>query len=194
MMHDFGFLTQHMVVHLALMGVLAPFVAARALPGNDAPFASRPHLAAATMAQIGLLWAWHAPFVLKSMHGSAIATLAMHLSLFGCSVWFWAAILREAGSAPWKSILALLVTGKLLCLLGILFTFAPRPIYAITSLHAGHSSAAGDLAIADQQLGGLVMLATCPVVYVSAATLIVRRWLSRVDRSGGWSLAVRPQA
>lgn len=192
-MHDFGFLTQHMTVHLALMGLFAPLVAAR-VPGYGASFALRPHLAAATAAQIGLLWAWHAPAVLTSVHGSAIATLAMHLSLFGCSVWFWAAIFGQAGRAPWKSILALLVTGKLLCLLGILFTFAPRPIYAITSLHAGHSGAAGDLAIADQQLAGLVMLATCPVVYVAAATLIVRRWLSRVDRSGGWSLTVRPQA
>lgn len=193
MFQSFGFLTQHMTVHLALMGVVAPLVAAR-VPGYGTSFALRPHLTAATMAQIGLLWAWHAPFVLTSVHGSAIATLAMHLSLFGCSVWFWAAIFGQAGRAPWKSILALLVTGKLLCLLGILFTFAPRPIYAITSLHAGHSSATGDLAIADQQLAGLVMLATCPVVYVAAATLIVRRWLSRVDRSGGWSLTVRRQA
>lgn len=190
MIQSAGFLTQHMAIHLAMMGLVAPIVATLALRRNADLFPPRLHLAAATAAQVALLWAWHAPSVLTGTHESGVAAVAMHLSLFLCSLWFWAAIFRETERAPWKSVVALLVTGKLFCLLGILFTFAPRPLYAAISAHAGHLDAAAAMMIRDQQLAGLVMLAACPAVYVAASTLIARRWLSRIDRSGGWSLPV----
>jgi putative membrane protein len=50
----------------------------------------------------------------------------------------------------------------------VLITFAPRAIY-------GHAHAG---ALADQQLGGLIMLIVCPLTYILAAVVIVTRWLS----------------
>jgi putative membrane protein len=59
-------------------------------------------------------------------------------------------------------VLALLLTGKLTCLLAVLLVFAPRALYP----HA---------ALADQQFAGLLMLAACPLSYLGAALVITLR-------------------
>ena len=77
---------------------------------------------------------------------------------------FWlSACLSEFLVQWWQAILALLVTGKLACLLGALLVFAPRPIYA--GPHHGFD-------LADQQMAGLLMLAACPMSYVLAGIVI----------------------
>jgi putative membrane protein len=113
---------------------------------------------------------------------------AMHASLFLAAVWFWLAVITEAARANWSPLAALLVTGKLFCLLGVLFTFAPRAIYGQAALLQLCFGAASPWPLLeDQQFAGLLMLAVCPVVYVGAAIVMARRWLSALDRSGGWS-------
>ncbi len=171
----FGHLAAQMLVHILLMNAVAPLLAlaARGIVGQGRVSL----LAPATVVQVAALWAWHAPPVLETAVRSGGLHLVMQGSLLLAASWFWSAVF--AGREPrWRAILALLVTGKLVCLLGVLLVFAPRALYG--GLAAGHAGSAGTL-LADQQLAGLLMLVACPATYVAAGIVIAARWLGRID-------------
>ena len=65
----------------------------------------------------------------------------------------------------WHAIPALLLTGKLVCLLAVLLVFAPRALYGTAHAH-------GVSALDDQHLAGLLMIAACPLSYLVAAIMI----------------------
>jgi putative membrane protein len=132
-------------------------------------------LALASFVQVGALWAWHAPPILGAALRSSSVLIAMHASLIAAALLFWTLIFAQQGHARWRSILALLITSKLYCLLGVLLIFAPVLLYPNESpgyLHA-HSASS----ISDQQLAGLLMIAACPLVYVSTGIIMAARWL-----------------
>jgi putative membrane protein len=155
LLSDFGPQARHMGVHILLMNVLAPAAAALLLLAAP-PVLAPVWLWAGAAAQLAMLWLWHAP---------AFSTLphALHLALYGpllaSALLFWCAV---AAAARWQAVLALLLTGKLTCLLAVLLVFAPRALYP----HA---------ALADQQFAGLLMLAACPLSYLGAALVITLR-------------------
>ncbi len=144
----------HMAIHIAAMSVAAPIAAvmlAQWLPVPVRAFA-RPHaLWIATILQLVLLWAAHSPFVHLGMHTSLLSSLAVHVVLFLAALAFWLSIVT-AGSHKWQAMLALLVSGKLACLLGVLFIFAPRPLFG--TVHHGHG-----VLLDDQHLAGLLKIA-----------------------------------
>lgn len=180
-----GMLSQHMAAHIAAMNVLAPCVAL-ALPRLDGRLASGgTNLALATISQTVLLWGWHAPAMLGATMQSTPLMLAMHGSLFAVALWFWVAVVRAIREGDWTPMAALLVTGKLFCLLGVLLTFSPRALYwqlaLVQSCFGTYASP-----MADQQLAGLLMLAACPVVFVGAAIVAARRWLGTAGAVHGW--------
>lgn len=91
----------------------------------------------------------------------------MHASMFGAALWFWLSLIRLRPALEWQGILALLITGKLACLLAGLLVFAPR------ALLAGHHQA--EQALDDQHLAGLLMILACPASYVLAGVLTAVR-------------------
>ncbi|MBP7338969.1 cytochrome c oxidase assembly protein [Niveispirillum sp.] len=172
-----GFLTAHMTSHIVAMNLLAPalvLAAQRFLPVTGAPL----WLPAATFCQMTLLWGWHMPVVLEQAMHSPMLMALMHLSLFVVACWFWTGIVAAMRQGEWQPLPALLITGKLFCLLGVLLVFAPRPIYAM-------AGPVDPMLLVDQQFAGLLMLTACPLVYVSVAIITARRWLRRVD-STAW--------
>lgn len=175
-MAGLGSLSAHMLQHLVLMNVVVPtvvFFLHRSVPRTL--WRSWP---LATAAQLVLLWGWHAPSVLTLAMADSGLMLAMHLSLAGAAFWFWAAIASTPATAQWRSIIALLLTGKLFCLLGALLVFAPRTLYSGQMLH-GPMGYMPDLA--DQQLAGLIMLTACPLVYVLSGIVIAARWFLSLE-------------
>lgn len=172
-----GVLTQHMVVHLTAMGLIAPMIAFATIGIAPAVSTGPVALGMATAVQILLLWAWHVPTVLASAVGQPILLVAMHLSLLVAAVWFWTAIIGRARARSWPAMAALLITGKFFCLLGLLLTLSPRPLYAEAGLVATCFGTVMPSHLADQQLAGLLMLAACPIAYVSAATALTMRLL-----------------
>ncbi len=160
----------HMAQHIVLMNVLAPFIALamqRLIPGWSVRL-----LVAASVVQLSLLWFWHAPFLLpQAMHSPLLGT-AMQVTLFAGALWFWGAVISAAGAGAWRPIVALLMTSKLFCLLGVLLTFAPRALYA-SRTHPG--------TLDDQQLAGLLMLIACPATCLLAAVILAGRWLYGLD-------------
>src|SRR5690606_24688235 len=109
-----GFLAEHMAAHILAMNVAAPVlvlatknywaesIKAR-LPGSLGP---------ASAAQIVLLWGWHLPGSFAFAAASVPGMAAMHISLFAVALWFWASVVTEAEQSRWRSLGALLITGK----------------------------------------------------------------------------------
>ncbi|UYQ71654.1 cytochrome c oxidase assembly protein [Pelagibacterium flavum] len=136
----------------------------------------------ATTAQLALLWGWHSPPVLDAAMGSQALTAAMHLTLAFAAAGFWAAIIDMPATGRWRSIFALLITGKLFCLLGVLLVFAPRSLYGAMGAHGDGAAMLSPLA--DQQLAGLIMVAACPLTYVLAGIWIAARWFLALEAQG----------
>lgn len=174
---NFGPLSVGMAGHIFLMNLLAPAVAVWSV--RSAPWmASRVGgLAAPTMVQLVLLWGWHAPPSLVAAMDRPMLHLAMQASLMVAALWFWSAVVNATACRQWCAIVALLATSKLFCLLGVLLTFAKRPLYPET---AHHSVAVLD-PLADQQLAGLMMLVACPASYLVAAVVVASCWLVSSD-------------
>jgi putative membrane protein len=78
---------------------------------------------------------------------------------------------------------ALLITGKLFCLLAALLVFSPRVLYPDALAAHRHAPVAADL-LSDQHLAGLLMLVLCPLTYVLAGVLIAERWLRELRDDG----------
>jgi putative membrane protein len=183
-MQQLGFLSTHMAQHIILMNVLAPMAAL--MLRRTLGLVSSESLTPATVVQIVLIWAWHAPPILPIAVADPLMHTVMMTSLFGSSLWFWCAVVADGRSEGWKAILPLLVTSKLFCLLGVLLVFAPRELFSFRSVHdIQHDYLALDV-MADQQLAGLMMLVACPATYLLAGVIVSARWLrSLEDRSVG---------
>lgn len=173
-------LAQHMVTHIVIMNFVVPAILMM-MPRRRLDWAWRfwPH---ATTAQLVLLWGWHTPPVLDAAMASSVLMASMHISLTLAAACFWAAVISMPETGRWRSIFALLVTGKLFCLLGVLLVFAPRTLYGSM---AGHASMSAPLApLADQQLAGLIMVVACPITYVLAGVWVAARWFLALEAQG----------
>lgn len=161
-----GMLSAHMITHIALMSVLAPAVAIAIGSPDRSRWPLANNLPAAAVVQLVVFLSWHTPAGLSLAMASAFAQFAMHAMLLLSAIWFWRAVMASARDAPWWAAGALILTGKIVCLVAALLVFAPRLLYA--ELVASR---------ADQQLAGLIMLVACPATYIGAATVIIARWL-----------------
>jgi putative membrane protein len=190
----FGVLAQHMAAHILFMSLVSPALALSLLalaPRGVGVFASgrSSSLALAASGQVVLLWAWHAPAVLQAAsHLSALHVL-MHASLLAGALWFWLEVFSDRGALRWRALFALLMTGKLVCLLGVLLVFAPRSLYASDASAHGHALVGPVGALADQQLAGLLMLIACPLTYVLAGVVIAAHWLRELSEAPARQLA-----
>ena len=172
-----GPLAAHMSAHILLMNAVAPTVAVAMLKWPPAAFVYRMaggSLVLASIAQVGILWIVHSPPLMAASMSSPSLHVAIQLSLLAVALWFWLAVLGQSGAARWRAIVALLLTGKLFCLLAALLVFAPRALYPVELAHMHHGAADP---LADQYLAGLLMLVVCPLTYVLAGVLIAERWL-----------------
>lgn len=177
----------HMASHILLLNAAAPALAlvTIAVYGAQAPvFLSAKLLAAATFLQLALLWTWHAPIVLALAARQPIAHALMQAALLAASLGFWLAVLSEEGVFRWRGVIAILLTGKLSCLLGVLLLLAPRLLYADIASDHGHGAADVDGLLSDQRLAGLLMLAACPLCYVLTGVAIASKSLRDLERIG----------
>ncbi len=164
---DYGPLSRHMLVHVALMNVLAPLIALALLQLPRTPRVE--FLFTAMLVQFGGLALLHTPVGFHAAMSNRVAALAALGFVLLAAVWFWECVWRQLPLRRWRAVLALLVTGKLYCLLGVLLLFAPRMMYS--------HGPGGSAALADQQSAGLLMLIACPLTYIAAAVFLCVRWL-----------------
>ncbi|MHA6298323.1 cytochrome c oxidase assembly protein [Devosia sp. CAU 1758] len=175
-----GHLTTHMLQHLALMNLVVPL----------AILIFRGHLHQrwlarswpwATAAQIVLLWSWHSPAALGAAMASPVLMILMHASLAATAAFFWGSIAAMTREESWRALIALLVTGKLFCLLGALLVFSPNQLF---ELGMAHHHPMGAQMLADQQMAGMLMLIACPLSYVAAGIALAGRWFFSLEQDG----------
>lgn len=137
-------MTGHMAAHMGAVAVAAPLVAAgMRARGVGSPLGW-------AMAEFAIVWSWHVP-ALRDLADAHVAMALAEQALFlavGVALW------RAALAQPAAGVAALLVTSMHMTLLGALIGLAPRPLYPMMAMHP----APGLDALADQQLGGVVML------------------------------------
>ena len=176
----------HMTMHMAVVAVASPLIAAGIAGGRFDPVRRAPGMFApvpAAMVELIIVWAWHAPAL---HHGArrSISGLALEQGTFlagGLLVWLAALGGARADRAQRAGggVLALLLTSMHMTLLGALLALSPRPLY-------GHGSSAE--ALDDQHLGGAIMLLIGGASYLAGAlwltaTLLARRTVARAARS-----------
>lgn len=129
---------------------------------------------AATL-QLVLLLGWHVPGAFDAAATDAWVHAAQHASfLIGALAFWWSLVGTASRERVGGRIAALFLTMLATGALGALLTFAPRPWYAAYGGRAG--------ALADQQLGGLLMWIPGGTVYLLAAIWLLRGWLERTPR------------
>lgn len=173
-----GPIARHMGSHMVLMNVAAPLLAFAVVASGSGPsrVTSGYALTAATVLQLVLLWGWHAPVALGAALETTAGHAVMQTTLLVSALWFWFAVFADRAALHWRALLALLVTGKLFCLLGVLLIFAPRLLYRELA-HSGHMAGSP---LADQHLGGLLMVVVCPLTYVLAGIVISALGLKQI--------------
>lgn len=169
----------HMAAHIALMNVVAPVVASAAVRRQAFRFDRAAGMWAAAVTQLALLWIWHVPAMHAWAMQSATAQVAMHGSLFASALCFWALVLSLSRVKRWQAIPALLLTGKLVCLLSALIIFSPRVLYDIPA--AAHQHIAAAASLDDQQFAGLLMITACPLSYIIVGIFFAARFMFPVE-------------
>ncbi len=169
-LYKLGPLSTHMALHIVVMNVLAPLAAIGASHAKPVSQKGGTALWAATVLQLAILWFWHLPAA-QHLAATSAGVAAMHVSLFAAAFGFWACLLSLSPDYRWHGVLALLVTGKLACLLAGLLVFSPRAFYK-----NGH--VAQTALLDDQHLAGLLMLVACPLSFVLAGVVLTARILN----------------
>ena len=189
----------HMAQHMLLIAVVGPLLAlARiSIPINAALAAVSP----ATAAVLSLprkwlrlslmpslvfilhgatIWIWHSPSLFElALRVEWIHTLE-HLSFLVAGYWYWTVLIRHGENEGYASAsLSVLATLMHTGLLGALFTFAPRPLYATYVKTQGSV----DMALQDQQLAGLLMWIPMGACYLIGGLAFAAAWMRTAERN-----------
>ena len=182
--------TLHMAWHMTLVAGIAPLVAwqiartpldptsAKATVGK--PVRTAPALFSpliACLVEFVVVWGWHTPALHDAARHNAAMFVAEQASFAVAAMWLWLSILgggevaRRARAAT--GVIALVLTFAHMTMLGALIALAPRVLYAHRAI-----------TLADQQLGGAVMVLAGTVAYPLAALWMARSLVAPALASG----------
>lgn len=155
----------HMTMHMMVVAVAAPCLAL-GLSGTAAdPVRVMPRLFApipASMIELIVVWSWHAPALHHAARHATGTLVLEQASFITAGLLLWLAARGGAG------VVALLFTSMHMTLLGALFALADRPLFA----HASTGPAALS-PLADQQLGGVIMLLVGGASYLAGGLWLI---------------------
>jgi putative membrane protein len=169
--------SSHMILHLGVMVVAAPLVAAgiarlRPLPA-DAPLVGL--AVAGSLVDLAVVWGWHAP-ALHEAAGLVPRMFTLQQASFlaaGIAVWLPGLVAPgRAGAAV--GTLAMLMSFVHMSMLGVLLTTAPRLIYAPELCLGGFGLGPLD----DQRLGGVLMAVFGGLPYLAGGIFFARRLIA----------------
>ncbi len=176
----------HMTMHMGVVAVAAPLLALGIAGGRLDPVRRFPALFAAVPASIlelVVVWAWHAPVPHHLARQSAAGMMAEQGTFLAAGLLLWLAAFGgdapRSGHRTAAGVVGLLLTSMHMTLLGALLALAPRPVYA----HA--EGLFGLTPLEDQHLGGAIMLLAGGVSYlVGGLCLMVGLLRSRALAAG----------
>jgi putative membrane protein len=149
----------HMTMHIAVVAIAAPLIAL-AIAGGPADLVRvMPRVVSpipASMIELLIVWGWHLP----ALHHAARQSLAIfvleQVTFAAAGVLLWTAAIgggrEQRRLRAGGGIVALLFTSMHMTLLGALFAVSDRPLFPHPTSHSTPE------ALADQQLGGVIML------------------------------------
>lgn len=168
----------HMTMHMSVVALAAPLIAAGIAGTRFDHSANYPWLFApliAAMFEFLVVWGWHMPALHGAARDGGLIFVAEQGSFLVVGLVLWLSCLgRAAGGtlgAAMIGTLGLLLTSMHMTLLGALIAFAGRPLYG--HVHGGSEAAA----VADQQLGGVIMLIAGGAVYLLGGLALMGRVL-----------------
>jgi len=145
----------HMAGRMMSVALAAPLVAYGLSGSSVDPAARWPHIVTPMMmmlVELVTVWLWHLPALRIAAQSSIIVMVIEQACFLAAGLLLWSAVIHTPQRAA--GIGALLLTSMHMTLLGVLIGLAPRPLY-----HAAHhGTLAGMDTLADQQLGGVIML------------------------------------
>lgn len=163
----------HMLMHMLVVAVAAPLLALAVAGSRCDPVESLPAFYAPIPASVGeliLVWAWHAPALHHMARIDALALVAEQTTFLLAGLWVWLSAfggdaLRNGRRAA-AGVIGLLLTSMHMTLLGALLALASRPVY---EHHTGFASLS---ALQDQHLGGAVMILVGGVAYLGGGLVL----------------------
>jgi putative membrane protein len=177
-----GSFAAHMALHMTVVGIGVPLLAAGIGPYVAQRNWLRSQIAlpiAVSILDLVVVWGWHAPALHHASRTLPWALAAEQLSFAVVSMLVWLVALSSTSetrrSAALAGAMALFFTSMHMTLLGALIGLAPRLIYGDHLHHA----LGGLPALADQQLGGVIMLAIGGVIYLAGGLVLMARVLQR---------------
>jgi putative membrane protein len=169
----------HMARHLLVVAVAAPLLAvglARAAPRLATRTADLCPPVAASAVELVAVWAWHAPALHQAARQHGAALLAEQATFLAAGLLLWGTAFARLpdgrlAHAP-GGILALLLTATHMTLLGALIALSPRTLF----VHH-HTDVATLPPLADQELGGVLMLAVGGAAYLGGGLVLLAELL-----------------
>ena len=175
-----GSFAAHMVMHMGVVAVVAPLVAA-GLAGTTAdPTIRWPRLFSAipaAMLELVIVWAWHTPALHHAARTTTSGLLCEQSLFFIASMFLWISVLGSENDRTQRlmpGVTALLLTTAHMTLLGALLALSPRALY---SHAAGHLSV--EARLDDQHLGGAIMLVVGGVSYLAGGIWLAAQVLQQ---------------
>lgn len=157
----------HMIMHMSVVAVASPLLALGLRQTRLDPVLLAPALFApivASMLELIVVWAWHAPVLHHVARHTAAGVILEQSTFLFCGLLLWLSAFGgngvEQNSRRGAGVIALLLTSMHMTLLGALLALAPRPLYH-------HANNMHNAALADQHLGGAVMLIVGGVSYLA---------------------------
>ncbi|CAO3380572.1 cytochrome c oxidase assembly protein [Azospirillum argentinense] len=126
------------------------------------------------------LWVWHLPGPYMAALRFDAVLWVMHASLLVGAVAAWRTVLApDSPAMRGRGLLSAFGTSVHLAILAALLIFAPQPLFVF---HLETTAPWGLSALADQQLGGLIMGVVGAAVYVAVNLYALARWLTVPER------------
>jgi putative membrane protein len=167
----------HMWLHMLVVGIAVPLLAAWLAP-RLAITSALALPVVVSLLDFVVVWGWHAPALHHASRTEPWVLAIEQFCFFAVSLLVWLVALagRDRGNSALGGAMALFFTSMHMTLLGALLGLSPRPLYP------GHDHGEAWLGLsplADQQVGGVVMLAIGGVVYLIGGLALMARVLRR---------------
>jgi putative membrane protein len=173
-----GSFTAHMTMHMAVVAVAAPLLAMSLAGSALDPVRAAPLLfpaIPASIVELVVVWTWHVPALHHAARHDTSMLVLEQASFLAAGLLLWLAVCgggREGRRArAGAGVVALLFTSMHMTLLGALFALATRPLFR-------HPAAPGDGSLADQHLGGAIMLLVGGAAYLAGGLWLAAGMLS----------------
>jgi putative membrane protein len=170
----------HMLAHMGVVALAAPLVAIGLSGGHgkergvDATSMLLSLPIIASLVELVVVWAWHAPAMRRWAEASTTATVMEQAMFLAAGLFLWLACIgtSNAGSAgvAVAGAFGLLVTSIHMTLLGALLALSPRPLYGLETVTCFGLRLGAQQ---DQALGGVIMLAIGASVYLAGGVALL---------------------